>query len=135
VEFVGDEVPVLGPVLRDELLELGVLGGPPVAPGAELPLAGTALVDVVHVVHLLGGVVMTLLLLVVERSESRRRQRRRSSAEEGGHPGRAVTEALWRGGSSGDGRRGRRGKGTATAKEGRRADIGGGGGGGLIDHN
>jgi hypothetical protein len=42
-----------------------------VAPGAELPLAGAALVDVVHVVHLLGGVLMMLLLLllvVVERS-------------------------------------------------------------------
>lgn len=42
VELLGDEVPVLWPVERDELAELGVLGGAPVAARREAGLAAAA---------------------------------------------------------------------------------------------
>ena len=77
-------------MLRDELLELGVLGGPPVASRAQLPQPTTGAVAAaaasilqalyVAVVHLLRN--DGWVLLVVERGQSRRRW---STAGEASH--------------------------------------------------
>lgn len=56
VELVGDEVPVLGAVEGDEILELGVLGGAPMPSGAELGVALAAAVGGVLIVGFHGGV-------------------------------------------------------------------------------
>jgi len=58
MEFVGDEVPVLGAVLRHEVLELGVLGWPPVA--SRVPTAAAAM-----------AMAMALCLSLMERRQSR----------------------------------------------------------------
>jgi hypothetical protein len=104
-----------------------------VAPGAELPLpaaaavamAGTAVLHVVDMVHILDGVLVPLLL--AERSQSRRRPRRRR-AEEGGH---LVSHAGGGQALRRDGERRRRERerdsfvaAAASAKEGRQANIG-----------
>jgi hypothetical protein len=85
-------------VLRDQLLEPGVLGGAPVTPGTELPLPSTTAVAAVamvglHIVHILGHG-----LLVLERGQNGWR-RVRNSAEEASHPmGHLVGTCLEQGG-------------------------------------